>query len=63
MEIHILGRKDDLKKMQQLSNDIKRICTEVMCPAEIKMTHNFSENPGPVFQPRRHTDSLFQQAG
>jgi Thioredoxin domain len=49
MVIHILGRKDDLKKMQHLSNEIKKICTETMCPAEIKLTHNFSEIPGQSF--------------
>ena len=49
MVIHILGRKDDLKKMQLLSIQVKKICTETMCPAEIKLTHNFTEIPGQSF--------------
>jgi hypothetical protein len=49
MVIHILGRKDDLKKMQHLSNEIKKICTETMCPVEIKLTHNFTEIQGQSF--------------
>jgi len=61
MVIHILGRKDDLKKMQQLSNDIKRICTEVMCPSEIKLTHNFSEIQGQSFNPAATPIVFFNQ--
>jgi hypothetical protein len=51
MLIHVLGRKDDLKKMEQVAKDLKRICTEVSVPAEIKLTHNFSEIPGQSFNP------------
>ena len=49
MVIHILGKKGDLSKMQQLANNIKQICSETKVTAEVKLTHNFSEVPGQSF--------------
>jgi hypothetical protein len=49
MIIQILGKKDDVKKMQQLSDSLKRACEESKVQADIKMTHNFSEVQGQSF--------------
>ena len=49
MLIHILGRKDDIKKMEQAAMDIKKICAEAQVQADIKLTHNFSEIEGQSF--------------
>jgi hypothetical protein len=51
MVIHILGKREDMKKMEQAAKDFKRICTETNVQAEIKLTHNFSEIPGQSFNP------------
>jgi hypothetical protein len=49
MVIHILGRKDDIKKMELVMTNTKRICEEAKVQAEVKLTHNFSEIAGQSF--------------
>jgi hypothetical protein len=51
MVFHVLGKKDDLRKMQQVSDYIQKACNEAMVPADIRLTHNFNEVPGQSFNP------------